>query len=116
VIRPWIDPVPASKIHITSGAEQWTPLLCDLLGTENLTSTYGGKHQPLCATHHPYASVVKRDGSGLGGGNSQSGSVGLTEGEIDGGEEKDTFFDIELDERNNIMILTTAHSQYSNDS
>jgi hypothetical protein len=59
IIREWIDPVPASKIHIAAGREQWLPLLSELFGSENLSSSYGGHCPlpPLDPSQHPYAAI-----------------------------------------------------------
>jgi len=59
IIREWIDPVPASKIHIAAGRDEWLPLLSDLFGVDNLSATYGGSCSlpPLDPMQHPYAAI-----------------------------------------------------------
>lgn len=60
IVKVWIDPVPASKIHIAAGKDDWFPLLSDLFGVENLSSSYGGccSLPPLDVTQHPYAAIA----------------------------------------------------------
>ena len=67
MIKPLIDPVSAKKIHVMSSEEEWAPVVGDLLGVENVSSTYSGSLPALDVSIHPYAEAVNvgsNDGQG----------------------------------------------------
>ncbi len=58
MVKPWIDPVTASKIHILSSPREYEPALAEFIGVENLPSNYGGVLPELNPTIHPYAQTI----------------------------------------------------------
>ncbi|CAM9761691.1 unnamed protein product, partial [Ectocarpus fasciculatus] len=42
MVKAFLDPVVASKIHIISRRAEWEPALLEFIGAENLSQTYGG--------------------------------------------------------------------------
>lgn len=58
MVRPWLDPVVASKIQIFAGVDSWHPYLLEHVGAEYLSSSYGGEAEYLDSTVHPYAAIV----------------------------------------------------------
>ncbi len=57
VMKAFLDPVVASKIHIYSSESVWKPKLFDYIGEENIPSTYGGKAPALSSNVHPYSEI-----------------------------------------------------------
>lgn len=58
MVRTFLDPVVASKIHIIAKRSDWEPALLDFIGADNLSQTYGGTAPPLNADLHPYAEIM----------------------------------------------------------
>lgn len=58
MVKPWIDPVTASKIHILSSPREYEPALAEFIGVENLPANYGGLLPELNTTIHPYAQTI----------------------------------------------------------
>jgi hypothetical protein len=58
MVKAFLDPVVASKIHIISKRSEWQPALLDYIGAENLSSTYGGTAPALTPDLHPYADIM----------------------------------------------------------
>ena len=56
---------PAVQIHITGTPEEWQPLLAELLGRSNVSSSYGGEGAELKGAQHPYAAIVCGDNAGV---------------------------------------------------
>ena len=53
-VKPWLDPVVASKIQIFGGESSWGPVLLDLIGKESMPENYGGLLPRLTTEMHPY--------------------------------------------------------------
>jgi hypothetical protein len=70
-VKPWLDPVVASKIQIFGQNEsEWQNALFEAIGKNNMPSTYGGDLAQLDSNLHPYASILGpmpggADGNGL---------------------------------------------------
>lgn len=58
LIKLWLDPITAQKIHIYSSPNDWRPKVFDFIGEENIPSTYGGKMPALSMDSHPYAAYM----------------------------------------------------------
>lgn len=58
MVKTFLDPVVASKIHIISKRSDWEPALLDYIGAENLSATYGGTAPPLSPELHPYTEIM----------------------------------------------------------
>ena len=58
-VKPWLDPVVASKIQIFGGPSTWQPVLFDLIGKENMPANYGGDLPRLTIDEHPYPGFEK---------------------------------------------------------
>jgi hypothetical protein len=56
-IKPWIDPITASKINIF-GASEFDEALKSDIGVHSLPLTYGGTRPPLSPEVHPYSGIV----------------------------------------------------------
>lgn len=61
MVKPFIDPVSAQKIHVLSDAGEQVTWLDNLLGLDNVSRTHGGKMAALDTCSHPYATIL--DGS-----------------------------------------------------
>jgi hypothetical protein len=53
-VKPWLDPVVASKIQIFGGESTWKPVLLDLIGRDGVPQNYGGDLPVLTPDLHPY--------------------------------------------------------------
>ena len=62
MVKPWLDPVVAGKIHLTGRPEQWMPLLDEYIDMRHLSSTYGGMQAALDVTAPPYAAITGEGG------------------------------------------------------
>jgi hypothetical protein len=58
MVRPWLDPVVARKIHILGSYDEWQPCLVSQIGVPNLPACYGGTAPDLDLSTHPYAAIV----------------------------------------------------------
>jgi hypothetical protein len=76
MVRPWIDPVSARKIHIKSGQGEWGPFLSDLLGAKNVSSSYAGDGMELQVGAQPFAAIVGVNGNSDGNEGSEGNGRG----------------------------------------
>eukprot|EP00602_Paraphysomonas_sp_CaronLab_P010113 CAMPEP_0185029586 /NCGR_PEP_ID=MMETSP1103-20130426/15977_1 /TAXON_ID=36769 /ORGANISM="Paraphysomonas bandaiensis, Strain Caron Lab Isolate" /LENGTH=1340 /DNA_ID=CAMNT_0027564389 /DNA_START=389 /DNA_END=4408 /DNA_ORIENTATION=+ len=59
MVKPWLDPTVAGKIHLLGGKDDWLPAFSNLIGLENVSSTYHGQMPALDPTGHPYEAIVR---------------------------------------------------------
>ena len=59
MVKPWIVPATASKIKVLGGPDEYTPVLINFIGEENLPGNYGGASAPLTSKVHPYAETMR---------------------------------------------------------
>jgi hypothetical protein len=58
MVKPWLDPVVAGKIHLLGRPEEWTPLLDEYIDLQNVSVTYGGVQAALSITTPPYFAIT----------------------------------------------------------
>lgn len=58
MVKPWLDPVVAGKIHLLGRPEEWTPILDEYMDLQNVSVTYGGVQAALHATTPPYIAIT----------------------------------------------------------
>lgn len=57
MVKPWLDPVVAGKIHLLGKPEEWTPLFDEHIDLRNVSVTYGGMQTALDVNAHPYSAI-----------------------------------------------------------